>query len=242
MLSIIEPLSIPSPAIKRNKRTIPSPFTPDEDRKLLFLIEQSATFTGSNIKENNNDSNIDTSNINWKNISKEMGTRSVRQCKERYMHYLSPTITRNEWKSEEDALLLSLITEHGRKWKLFESFLKGRTEINIHNRFNVLSRRLNKIYQMKSTKAKTRKFPLNSGPDVIIDECESLTNDGITNDHEVNMNNPPFDLDIGQYIDIPSNSNAILYEMINDNHAINQLVTYHPNVVYYDSYYQFFVS
>jgi hypothetical protein len=38
-------------------------------------------------------------------------------------------------------LLEEYVAEHGKKWKLFEEFFPGRTEISIKNRYNVLLRR-----------------------------------------------------------------------------------------------------
>lgn len=106
-------------------------FTPEEDSKLLLLVEKLS--------------------FNWKNISKEMGNRSVRQCKERYHHYLSPSINHEEWTNDEDFLLLSAVENIGKRWKLIEKVFKGRTEIDIRNRFYVLTRKIRKeIHQNNS--------------------------------------------------------------------------------------------
>lgn len=82
--------------------------------------------------------------INWKKVSKEMGNRTPRQCKERYLHYLSPRINKNIWTSEEDSKLISEVSRLGKRWKILEKFFKDRTEIDIRNRFHVLQRRLSK--------------------------------------------------------------------------------------------------
>ena len=99
-------------------------FTNEEDEKLKILIQQYGD--------------------DWKKISKEMKDRNIRQCKERYLHYLSPNIKRSEWSSKEDFSLIKLIDEHGKKWKIFEKHFPGRTEIDIRNRFNVLARNISK--------------------------------------------------------------------------------------------------
>lgn len=99
-------------------------FTHDEDRKLLFWIEKL--------------------NYNWKKIALEMKDRSVRQCKERYYHYLSPSIKKGKWSNEEDELLFSAIEKHGKRWKIIERMFDGRTEIDIRNRYNVLMRKKKK--------------------------------------------------------------------------------------------------
>lgn len=110
--------------VTRNKKTPRKLFSHEEDKKLIELYEK--------YKDN------------WKEISKEMKNRSVRQCKERYYHYLSPNIKKNEWNQEEDILLIKLNQKFGNKWKYFEFFFPGRTEIDIRNRFNVIYRLLSK--------------------------------------------------------------------------------------------------
>ena len=119
MISII---SLPQNCFRKRKQYNRVCFTPQEDEELLKLTRK--------YKEN------------WKRISEEMGNRSVRQCKERYKHYLSPQIKHDEWTLDEDMLLLSSIEKHGKKWKVLEKFFKGRTEIDIRNRFYVLTRKI----------------------------------------------------------------------------------------------------
>lgn len=99
-------------------------FSFEEDSKLMILVEK--------YKDN------------WKKIASEMSDRSVRQCKERYFHYLSPDIKRDEWSHDEDLLLLSSVEKQGKRWKALESIFEGRTEIDIRNRFKVLTRRISK--------------------------------------------------------------------------------------------------
>lgn len=77
----------------------------------------------------------------WKKIAKEMDGRSIRQCKERYCHYLNPDINLSDWTSNEDNLLNEKVQEIGKKWKILEYIFPGRTEISIRNRWNVLQRK-----------------------------------------------------------------------------------------------------
>ncbi|KAK8886651.1 hypothetical protein M9Y10_042117 [Tritrichomonas musculus] len=105
-------------------------FSFEEDAKLMVLVEK--------FKDN------------WKKIASEMKNRSVRQCKERYFHYLAPDIKREDWSHEEDLILLSSVEKYGKKWKSFEVLLNGRTEIDIRNRFNVISRKIAKKIRKES--------------------------------------------------------------------------------------------
>lgn len=112
-------------------------FTPDEDARLLLLINKYR--------------------YNWKKISNEMKNRSVRQCKERFHHYLSPNIKHDNWTQEEDVLLLKTVDSFGKRWKIFELIFKGRTEISIRNRYNVLIRKINKNSKIEKILNETRK-------------------------------------------------------------------------------------
>lgn len=109
-------------------------FTLEEDQKLIELVEK--------YKDD------------WGKISSEMKNRSVRQCKERYLHYLSPNIIKRDWTPEEDMLLLFNIQKYGKAWKKLEILFPGRTEIDIRNRFNILFRRIVKISLVSVPKIK----------------------------------------------------------------------------------------
>lgn len=99
-------------------------FTKEEDEKLLILVEKHEK--------------------DWRKISNDMIDRSIRQCKERYFHYLSPNIKKEKWTDEEDMILLMNIGKQGKKWKVLEKLFPGRTEIDIRNRYYVLIRKISK--------------------------------------------------------------------------------------------------
>ena len=96
-------------------------FTPIEDQYLLQLVKAYGT-------------------KNWQLISRIMGNRSQRQCRDRYKHYLSPLINTTEWTPEEDRLLLEKIKIYRNKWSKIAEFFPGRTGISIRNRCCKLSR------------------------------------------------------------------------------------------------------
>ena len=131
---------------KRRKCNGRLPFTEEEDQKLLKIISNTMN------KESNSNNNFQEKSINWENISKEMGNRSVRQCKERYFHYLSPQINKKDWTPEEDSLLFSTVGNIGKKWKIMEDLFENRTEIDIRNRYYVLQRKMSKLIRDESKK------------------------------------------------------------------------------------------
>jgi hypothetical protein len=81
---------------------------------------------------------------NWHRIAAEMRNRSARQCRERWFNYLSPNIKNAPWTKKEDALLLEKFQEQGPQWHDLARFFPMRTDINIKNRYHVLSRKMSK--------------------------------------------------------------------------------------------------
>ena len=78
---------------------------------------------------------------NWAKIASFMHDRTPRQCRERYLTYLSPTVNLSPWTQEEDNLLRRLFTELGSKWTSYGPYFQHRTVSNIKNRWHTLSRR-----------------------------------------------------------------------------------------------------
>jgi hypothetical protein len=103
-------------------RVVRHPFSQEEDEKIRELV--------STLGEKD-----------WTVLSEQMPGRTPRQCKERWSHYLSPVLIHEKWSNEEDDLLFEKVSEHGKKWKNFEKLFPGRTDINIKNRYNVLTRK-----------------------------------------------------------------------------------------------------
>jgi len=72
----------------------------------------------------------------WKSVSEQMHGFSARQCRDRWHNYLSPKICPNAWTIEEDYILLTKVQEIGTRWSEISTFLPGRSDNNIKNRWN----------------------------------------------------------------------------------------------------------
>jgi hypothetical protein len=77
-----------------------------------------------------------------------MPGRSARQCKERWVNYLSPTLNTGEWTPEEDRLLLEKQRAYGTKWAQIAKFFPNRTDGMVKNRFNRIQRRQARVYEV----------------------------------------------------------------------------------------------
>jgi hypothetical protein len=97
-------------------------FSPEEDSMLRVLVRENGIG-------------------DWKSIASQMPDRDVRQCKERWFHYLAPCLVQKAWTPDDDVLLEAKVAQYGNRWKFFECFFPGRTDVSIKNRYNVLMRR-----------------------------------------------------------------------------------------------------
>ena len=114
----------PKPIRARNK------FTKSEDIVLLNLVNELGT-------------------RDWDVIASRMPNRNPRQCRERYLNYLSPNLSHEPWTPEEDKLLEQKLKEYGAKWVSISKFFKNRTDTMLKNRWLVLSRRSNTTLEKK---------------------------------------------------------------------------------------------
>jgi hypothetical protein len=71
----------------------------------------------------------------WSTIAMRLPGRTARQCRDRWIHYLSPFIRIEHWTPEEDRLLLEKVNEMGRLWKAITPFFVGRTDNHLKNRW-----------------------------------------------------------------------------------------------------------
>lgn len=100
------------------KRKIRNKFTPEEDKKLVDLIKQHG-------------------DRSWNLVSKLMGTRNQRQCRERWKHYLSCDMKNSlkPWTKEEDEILINKYNELGAKWTKIARELPGRSDLQVKVRY-----------------------------------------------------------------------------------------------------------
>ena len=112
----------PNPGEKKKKRKAGQSWKEDEDTRLLTAVEIYGT-------------------SRWVEIAKYVGTRSRKQCRERYVNHVCPTIDNREWTEDEDAMIMKLHSQCENKWCYIAKQMKGRTARAIRNRYYSLINR-----------------------------------------------------------------------------------------------------
>lgn len=102
-----------------NSRVIAPPrtkFTPVEDALIIDIAQK-------------------MSEIDWKTVAEILGTRTPRQCRERYHNYLAPNVSNKDWTPEDDKLLEEQYKTFGPQWAKIRALFPGRSCVNIKNRW-----------------------------------------------------------------------------------------------------------
>ncbi|KAF1835939.1 hypothetical protein BDW02DRAFT_264615 [Decorospora gaudefroyi] len=73
---------------------------------------------------------------NWVRISQEIGSRSPKQCRERYHQNLKPTLNHDPITAEEGELIEKMVAEMGKRWAEIARRLKGRSDNAVKNWWN----------------------------------------------------------------------------------------------------------
>lgn len=102
--------------MSHDKRRTRAKFLPEEDTKLRELVETYGTNS-------------------WEQVAALMPGRNIRQCRERWKHYLSSDRPYEPWTKEEDQILYDKVQELGAKWTKIARFLPGRTDLQAKTRW-----------------------------------------------------------------------------------------------------------
>ncbi|KAK8884140.1 hypothetical protein M9Y10_043246 [Tritrichomonas musculus] len=78
---------------------------------------------------------------NWKSVALIVPGRTGKQCRERWLSHMCPTLVHAEWSLQEDIILIQKQKDIGNKWSVIANFLPGRSTTSVKNRWNYLCRR-----------------------------------------------------------------------------------------------------
>jgi Myb-like DNA-binding protein FlbD len=73
---------------------------------------------------------------NWVRISQEIGSRSPKQCRERYHQNLKPSLNHDPITPDEGELIEKMVAEMGKRWAEIARRLKGRSDNAVKNWWN----------------------------------------------------------------------------------------------------------
>ena len=71
----------------------------------------------------------------WIHVAEKLPGRTARQCRDRWVNYLSPSNKNGPWSQEEDQLLAEKYLQHGPQWTSIAKYFDGRSENNVKNRW-----------------------------------------------------------------------------------------------------------
>lgn len=83
----------------------------------------------------------------WVAIAERLGTRSGKQCRERWHNHIDPSINKAPFTHEEDALIIQMYEKMGSKWAEMSKVLKGRPDNAIKNHYNTTLIRRRKLLE-----------------------------------------------------------------------------------------------
>ena len=90
----------------------------EEDAKLAHIVENALA-----VEKRTRDGQF--TRINWSELSCQMENRTAKQCRERYINSLKPSLKKNgkkgQWTEEEDDNIIRMQAEFGNQWSKISS-------------------------------------------------------------------------------------------------------------------------
>ncbi len=94
--------------------------------------------------------------------------RPAKQCRERWVNKIDPSIEKSHWMEIDDLELTYFLIEKGKKWAdIRRDMIKKRTEFSIRQRFQIIFKKFKKMFEkgkisIDETIIKKFEFKINS--------------------------------------------------------------------------------
>jgi hypothetical protein len=136
-------------------------FSPREDELLTHFVKQYGTGQ-------------------WNKVAAHLKGRNARQCRDRWLGYVAPNVSNGPWTPEEEELLIRMYNQFGPKWQRIATFFKGRTDINVKNRWMLMERRFRRGVRLPlQDELKIPQRPRAASPDDLIIWQDVIADDNI---------------------------------------------------------------
>ncbi|KAG6018592.1 hypothetical protein E4U19_000166, partial [Claviceps sp. Clav32 group G5] len=114
-----QPQTQPDVKVTRERR----PWLPHEDYLLICMVK-------------------DRGAHHWAKISGYVGSRSAKQCRERWRHILDPHLKHESITREEGQFIVDWVDRKGQQWAEIARHLEGRSDNGVKNWYNARSDRI----------------------------------------------------------------------------------------------------
>ncbi|CAM9314764.1 unnamed protein product, partial [Sphacelaria rigidula] len=85
---------------------------------------------------------VEVVGMKWSDLARHIPGRIAKQCRERYLNHLDPSLRKDmPWTEDEEALLMRLCFAKQNQWAEICRQLHGRSYNDVKNRFNLIQRR-----------------------------------------------------------------------------------------------------